>query len=87
MSGFDQHRELLEKLGKHRIGKSCLYIYKLEDVDKEELRKLLELYIYICNNCGKEYDEAKMGILFKDLPEDFKCPGCEGPKGNFKKKI
>ena len=69
--------------------KAVSYVYNKmeEDVDKEELRKLLELYIYICNNCGKEYDEAKMGILFKDLPEDFKCPGCEGTKGNFKKKI
>jgi nitrite reductase (NADH) large subunit len=69
--------------------KAVSYVYNKmeEDVDKEELRKLLELYIYICNNCGKEYDEAKMGILFMDLPEDFKCPGCEGTKGNFKKKI
>ena len=57
-----------------------------EDVDKEELRKLLELYLYVCNNCGMEYDEAKMNAMFDDLPADFKCPGCGGSKDGFKKK-
>ena len=57
-----------------------------QDVDKNELRKLLELYIYKCQNCGKEYDEAMMEILFKDLPENFKCPNCNGPKKDFKQK-
>jgi len=68
--------------------KAMSYVYNKmeEEVDREELRKLLELYIYMCNSCGKEYDEAKMGILFKDLPDDFKCPGCKGPKENFEKK-
>ena len=68
--------------------KALPYIYKKmeEDVDKEELRKLLELYIFVCNNCGMEYDEAKMNVMFDDLPADFKCPGCGGSKDNFKKK-
>lgn len=34
--------EELKKLGKHKTGKSCLYINKLEDVDKEVLRKMME---------------------------------------------
>jgi len=64
------------------------YVYnKMEqDVDKNELRELLELYIYICENCGMEYDEAVMDLLFKDLPDDFKCPNCKGPKKSFNKK-
>ncbi|MEE9376933.1 MAG: FAD-dependent oxidoreductase [Candidatus Lokiarchaeia archaeon] len=64
------------------------YVYNKmeEDVDKDELKKLLELYTYVCNNCEKEYDESIMGVLFKDLPDDFKCPGCKGPKEEFKKK-
>jgi nitrite reductase (NADH) large subunit len=68
--------------------KAMSYVYNKmeEDVDKEELKKLLELYSYICTNCGMEYDEAKMGILFKDLPLDWKCPNCEGSKNEFKKK-
>jgi nitrite reductase (NADH) large subunit len=57
-----------------------------EDVDKDELKKLLELYSYFCNNCGMEYDEAKMGILFKDLPSDWTCPNCKGPKKEFTRK-
>ena len=68
--------------------KAISYVYnKMEqDVDRNELRELLELYIYICRNCGKEYDEALMEVLFKDLPRNFKCPGCNGPKEDFKKK-
>ena len=57
-----------------------------EDVNKEELRELLELYVYICNNCGSEYDESKTGVPFEDLPDDFKCPNCKGAKNQFKKK-
>ncbi len=51
-----------------------------EEVDKEELKRLLELKTYICNNCRTEYDEAKMGKLFKDLPSDWKCPNCDSSK-------
>ncbi|MFX1470538.1 MAG: hypothetical protein ACFFB8_17980, partial [Promethearchaeota archaeon] len=56
-----------------------------QDVDRDELRKLLELYVYKCENCGKEYDEIKMDILFKDLPDDFKCD-CGASKNKFKRK-
>jgi len=68
--------------------KAMSFVYKKmeEDVDKEELRKLLELYIFVCNNCGMEYDEAKMKVMFDDLPADFKCPKCKNPKEGFKKK-
>ena len=68
--------------------KAISYVYnKMEqDVDKNDLRKLLELYIYICKNCGKEYDEAVMEVLFKDLPKNFRCPNCKGPKEDFKQK-
>ena len=30
----------MKKLGKHKTGKSCLYINKLEDVDMDVLRDL-----------------------------------------------
>ena len=33
---------LLEKLGKHKIGKSCLYLNKLEDVHIPTLKKLIK---------------------------------------------
>lgn len=43
MAGFDQYDDLLSKLGKHKLGKSCLYINKLEDIDQDVLRKLVKL--------------------------------------------
>ncbi len=41
MSGFDEYDALLDKLGKHKTGKSCLYINKLADVDVETLKELV----------------------------------------------
>ena len=39
--GFDEHEELLNKLGKYSLGKGCLYIKKLEDVDTKVLKELV----------------------------------------------
>ncbi len=41
MAGFDAYDDLLDKLGKHTTGKSCLYIKKLEDIDPDVLRELI----------------------------------------------
>ena len=40
MSGFTRYEELLGKLGKHKTGKSCLYLNKLSDVNKVTLTQL-----------------------------------------------
>ena len=37
-----QHTEALKKLGKHKTGVGCLYINKLEDVDINILRNMIE---------------------------------------------
>lgn len=42
---------LLEKLGKYKNGKSCLYINKLADVDLEVLEKLVVLSWDVMNEC------------------------------------
>jgi hypothetical protein len=42
MGGFENYEDLLGKLGKHTIGKSCLYIKKLDDVDRDILRKMVK---------------------------------------------
>ena len=42
MSGYDDKRALLDKLGPHSLGKSCLYIKRLRDVDLGVLREMLE---------------------------------------------
>ena len=41
MAGFKRYEELLAKLGKHKTGKSCLYLNKLADVDEEVLRQMV----------------------------------------------
>jgi uncharacterized protein DUF1801 len=42
MSGFGEYESLLADLGKHKTGKACLYIKKLEDIDLEVLRELVK---------------------------------------------
>jgi hypothetical protein len=42
MSIFDEYNDLLGKLGKHRVGKSCLYINKLSDVDISVLTEIIK---------------------------------------------
>jgi len=37
-----ENDKLMAKLGKHKRGKGCLYINKLDDVDRGILRKLIE---------------------------------------------
>ena len=41
LGGFDEHEELLNKLGKYTLGKGCLYIKKLEDVDTKIVHELV----------------------------------------------
>lgn len=41
MPGFDRYDELMQRLGKHRTGKSCLYIKRLEDIDTGVLEQLV----------------------------------------------
>jgi hypothetical protein len=36
-----QQRTLLSKLGKHKMGKTCLYFKQLADLDKSVLEKLV----------------------------------------------
>lgn len=42
MPGFEAVSDLMARLGKHKTGKSCLYIKKLADVDLGVLRKIVE---------------------------------------------
>ena len=42
MAGFSDYDALLAKLGKHTVGKSCLYVKRLEDLDQAVLRELIE---------------------------------------------
>jgi hypothetical protein len=41
MAGFDRYDALMAKLGKHKTGKSCLYLKRLADVDVAVLEDLI----------------------------------------------
>ena len=42
MVGYERYPELMEKLGKHSTGKSCLYIKRLSDIHVPTLKKLIK---------------------------------------------
>jgi hypothetical protein len=41
MAGFPRFDELMERLGKYKTGKSCLYVKRLDDLDLDVLRELV----------------------------------------------
>lgn len=41
LSGFKGREALLKKLGKHKTGKACLYLARLDDVDMDVLEELV----------------------------------------------
>ena len=45
MGVFESQPELMEKLGKHSTGKSCLYIKRLSDIHIPTLKKLIKTSI------------------------------------------
>ncbi len=45
MPGFSRYGDLMSKLGKYKTGRSCLYINRLEDVDRKVLEKLIRLSV------------------------------------------
>jgi Domain of unknown function (DU1801) len=52
LGDFKECTPLLKKLGKHKTGKSCLYINKLSDVDASVLRDLAQAS---WNHMNKKY--------------------------------
>lgn len=50
MPGFEAFNAELEKLGKHKLGKSCLYINKLADVDLDVLAAIVSQSIAMMND-------------------------------------
>ena len=52
MGFFDQHPELMEKLGKHSVGKSCLYIKRLSDIHLPTLKKVIKESVKAASKSG-----------------------------------
>jgi len=41
MPGYQDYSAILARLGKHKIGKACLYVNKLSDIDEAVLEELI----------------------------------------------
>jgi hypothetical protein len=44
-TGSPEHEHLLKNLGKFKMGKACIYIKKLSDIDQEELKNIMRASI------------------------------------------
>jgi hypothetical protein len=55
MPGFEEYKDLLGKLGKHKTGKACLYINKLADVDISILKKIIKKSVEALLKDGYRY--------------------------------
>jgi len=42
LSGSDEYETLLSKLGKYKMGKGCLYLNRLKDVDLATLKEMVQ---------------------------------------------
>lgn len=56
MPGFSQYDDLLGQLGKHKIGKSCLYMKKLADIDVDVLKQLIQAS---CDYMAQKYPPSE----------------------------
>ncbi|MCJ0741583.1 DUF1801 domain-containing protein [Pedobacter montanisoli] len=44
-TGLPEHKHLLSDLGKYKMGKACIYIKKLSDINSEVLKQLIKATI------------------------------------------
>ena len=42
LPGYKDYSEMLSRLGKHKLGKSCLYLKRLDDIDSKVLATLIK---------------------------------------------
>lgn len=58
LHGTEDESSILDKLGKHKAGKGCLYINKLSDVDMTVLEALMRRnYTYMKQNAAARYNQ------------------------------
>ena len=54
-TGNAEHEYLLHDLGKFKMGKACIYIHKLSDINLDTLRKLMKATIdFLESKYGKQ---------------------------------
>jgi hypothetical protein len=54
MPGFERYSDLLARLGKHKIGKSCLYVKSLADIDEDVLMELITESVKVMREMNTE---------------------------------
>ncbi len=54
MAGFKPFGDLLEKLGKHKTSRGCLYINRLDQIDKRVLRTLIRKSVALMKKNDKK---------------------------------
>lgn len=53
VSGYEREAELMKSLGKFKTGKSCLYVNRLDDIDLELLKEIVQKsYQWMNENFG-----------------------------------
>lgn len=53
-TGNPKHEYLLKDLGKYKIGKACIYINKLSDINQDALKKMMQVSIdFVQSKYGK----------------------------------
>ena len=52
MPGYADFADTLARLGKHKLGKSCLYVTKLADIDEDLLKELIRAGL---DDLGRKY--------------------------------
>jgi len=54
-TGDDKREELLKDFGKHKTGKACVYVNKLDDIDIDVLKELIDQSIvFLADTYGEE---------------------------------
>jgi hypothetical protein len=56
LNGYEKFGALMDQLGKHKTGKSCLYIKRLSDIHMPTLKKLIKASV---KNLGAEIKARK----------------------------
>ncbi len=57
-TGCEEHKHLLEDFGKFKMGKACIYIKKLEDINIDVLKNMMkESIVFISDKYERVYPE------------------------------
>ena len=66
-TGDTEREELLEKLGKHKAGKGCIYVNKLQDINTDILKQLINQSIDFLK---KRYEYILLERSYKNMVID-----------------